>query len=192
MPAAFVHPTAQVHGTAVLGDGAKIWNWVQVRERANIGCNVILSKGVYVDFDVQIGDNCKVQNHVSVFHGVTLGKGVFVGPHVCFTNDKIPRAINPDGTQKAADDWIISPIHVGDGASIGANATILPGVTIGRFALVGSGSVVTKDVPDFGLVVGNPARLVATVCYCGNRFAGTACGTCGFAGPPGLSDRRHP
>ncbi len=191
MAAAFVHPTAQVHDSAVLGDGVKIWNWVQVRERAQIGCNVILSKGVYVDFDVHIGDNCKVQNHVSVFHGVTLGKGVFVGPHVCFTNDKIPRAINPDGSQKAADDWIVGAIHVGDGASIGANATVLPGVTIGRFALIGSGSVVTKDVPDFGMVVGNPARLIATVCYCGNRFGGTACDSCGFAGID-RNDRRQP
>jgi UDP-2-acetamido-3-amino-2,3-dideoxy-glucuronate N-acetyltransferase len=185
MAAAFVHPTAQVHASAVLGEDAKVWNWVQIRERARIGRNVVLSKGVYVDFDVQIGDNCKVQNHVSVFHGVTLGKGVFVGPHVCFTNDKVPRAVNPDGSQKAADDWIVGPIRVDDGASIGANATILPGVTIGRFAMIGSGSVVTRDVPAFGLVVGNPARQIASVCYCGNRFTGTACATCGFAGPGG-------
>jgi acetyltransferase-like isoleucine patch superfamily enzyme len=180
--ATFIHETAQVAPSAVIGEDAKIWNWVQVRERARIGKRCVISKGVYVDFEVEIGDDCKIQNHVSVYHGVTIERGVFVGPHVCFTNDKIPRAVNADGTQKGAADWTVSRILVREGASIGANATILPGVTIGRFALVGAGAVVTRDVPDHALFVGNPARRAATVCFCGNRFGGEACQRCGFKG----------
>jgi acetyltransferase-like isoleucine patch superfamily enzyme len=182
--ATFVHPTAQVAADAVLGEDAKIWNWVHVRERARIGKRCVISKGVYVDFEVVIGDDCKVQNHVSLYHGVTLERGVFVGPHVCFTNDKQPRAINPDGTQKGAADWVVSPILIREGGARGANSTILPGVTVGRFALVGAGSVVTRDVPDFGLALGNPARRVGVVCYCAARFTagGAPCPKCGFAG----------
>ena len=183
--ASFIHETAQVHATAVIGENVRIWNWVQVRERARIGANAILSKGVYIDYEVEIGENCKIQNNVSVYHGVTLERGVFCGPHVCFTNDKRPRAVNPDGTQKAPADWKVAPIRVREGASIGANATILPGVTLGRFCLVGGGAVVTRDVPDFTLVVGNPARAVANVCYCAKRIArGERCADCGYEQAP--------
>jgi UDP-2-acetamido-3-amino-2,3-dideoxy-glucuronate N-acetyltransferase len=179
----FVHPSAEVSPAAVIGDNVKIWNWVQVRERARIGDNCVLSKGVYVDFEVDIGPNCKIQNHASVYHGVTLEAGVFVGPHVCFTNDRFPRAINPDGSPKGLADWTVTPIRVREGAAVGANSTILPGVTVGRFALVGAGSVVTRDVPDFTLVVGNPARRVGSVCYCSRRWApGTTCAVCGYHG----------
>jgi len=129
-----------------------------------------LGKGVYVDADVTIGDNVKIQNYSSVYHGVTLEDGVFVGPHVCFTNDMRPRAINPDGTLKAATDWKISATLVKRGAALGANSTIRCGVTIGEWAMVGSGSVVTRDVPAYGLVYGNPARLHGFVCPCGARL----------------------
>jgi UDP-2-acetamido-3-amino-2,3-dideoxy-glucuronate N-acetyltransferase len=165
-----IHPTAQVHPRARIGENVKVWSWVQIREDAQIGDNTIISKGVYVDFGVRIGSNVKIQNNVSVYNGVTIEDGVFVGPHVCFTNDKVPRAINPDGSLKGAADWEVSPILIRYGASLGANSTILPGVTVGRFALVGSGAVVTRDVPDHGLVVGNPARLIGRVCACGQRI----------------------
>ena len=180
-----VHQTAQVHPNALVADSAKLWNWVQVRENAAIGENSILSKGVYVDFGVKIGKNVKIQNNVSVYHGVTIEDGVFVGPHVCFTNDKRPRAINPDGSIKGTDDWEVSPILLKVGCSIGANSTITPGVTIGRFAMVGAGAVVTHDVPDYGLVVGCPARIIGHVCPCGTRLGepdrhGSAeCPSCG-------------
>jgi UDP-2-acetamido-3-amino-2,3-dideoxy-glucuronate N-acetyltransferase len=180
-----VHETAQVHPLARLGKSVKIWNWVQVRENAVIGDNSIISKGVYVDFGVKIGSNVKIQNNVSVYHGVTIEDGVFVGPHVCFTNDRTPRAINPDGTLKGTEDWAVSPILCRYGSAIGANATICPGVTIGRFAMVGAGAVVTRDVPDYGLVVGCPARLVGYVCACGKRLGGpdgsgtATCPACG-------------
>ncbi|NWG18493.1 MAG: N-acetyltransferase [Chloroflexi bacterium] len=131
----------------------------------------MLGRGVFVDAGVQIGSRVKIQNYVSVFHGVTIEDGVFVGPHVCFTNDLFPRAINADGSLKAADDWVLTETLIRTGAAIGANSTIVCGVTIGRWAMIGSGSVVTKDVPDYGLVVGNPARLIGYVTPAGKRVA---------------------
>jgi UDP-2-acetamido-3-amino-2,3-dideoxy-glucuronate N-acetyltransferase len=167
----FAHPTADVSPRAQIGEGTKIWQHCQVREGAIIGRHCILGKGVYVDAGVTIGDNVKIQNYVSVYEGVTLEDGVFCGPHCVFTNDKLPRAINPDGSLKTAADWRITPTLVRQGAAIGANATIVCGVTIGRWAMVGSGAVVTRDVPDYGLVLGNPARLRGFVCPCGQRLA---------------------
>jgi len=165
-----IHPTADVSPEADIGEGTFIWHQVQVRPGASIGRGCIVGKGSYIDSEVQIGDNVKIQNYVSVYHGVTLQDGVFVGPHVCFTNDKRPRAINPDGSLKAADDWMLSKTIVQKGAAIGANSTIVCGVTIGRWTMVGAGSLVSRDVPDYGLVLGHPARLRGFVCPCGGRL----------------------
>ena len=162
-----IHPTADVSERARLGDGSSVWHQAQIREDASIGDNCIIGKGVYVDIGVSIGNNVKIQNYVSVYNGVSLEDGVFVGPHVCFTNDIRPRAINPDGSLKAANDWIVSKTLVKRGAALGANSTIRSGITIGEWAMVGSGSVVTRDVPAHGLVYGNPARLHGFVCACG-------------------------
>jgi UDP-2-acetamido-3-amino-2,3-dideoxy-glucuronate N-acetyltransferase len=157
----FVHPSATVDARAAIGLGTKIWVNVQVREGAQIGENCILSKDVYVDHDVSIGHGCKIQNGVSVYHGVTIEDEVFVGPNACFTNDRVPRANNPD--------WQVTPTRVRRGASIGANATIVCGVEIGEYAMVAAGSVVTKDVPAYALVMGNPARIAGRVDHAGNR-----------------------
>lgn len=156
-----IHPTAHVDPRATIGDGSRIWINVQIREGAEIGKDCILSKDVYIDHGVTIGDRCKVQNSVSVYNGVTIGDGVFVGPNACFTNDKVPRAENPD--------WVVTSTRVESGASIGANATIVCGITIGEYAMIAAGSVVTRDVAPFTLVMGNPARPVGKVDKVGNR-----------------------
>lgn len=165
-----IHPTADVSAKADIGDGTSIWNQAQVREGVKIGSSCIIGKDVYIDFDVKIGDNVKIQNASLVYHGVTIESGVFVGPGVIFTNDKNPRAINPDGSIKGNDDWVVGPITVKYGASVGAGSIVLPDVSIGKFALIGSGSVVTKDVPDHALVMGNPARQFGYVCKCATRL----------------------
>lgn len=179
----YVHPTADVAESATIGAGTKIWHEAQVRDRATIGRNSILGKGSYIDEDVIIGSNVKIQNRASIYKECTIEDGVFIGPHVCFTNDVFPRAINPDGSLKSADDWSPGRTVVRYGASIGAGSIILPNRTIGRFAMVGAGSVVTRDVPDHGLVLGNPARLVGQACVCGARLTvdeGTSrCPACG-------------
>jgi UDP-2-acetamido-3-amino-2,3-dideoxy-glucuronate N-acetyltransferase len=162
-----IHSTSEVSDQATIGDGTAIWLHCQVRPGAKIGQNCNFGKGVYIDNDVEVGDNVKIQNYSSVYHGVTLEDGVFVGPHVCFTNDMRPRAVNPDGSLKSTDDWVVSKTLIKRGAALGANSTIRCGITIGEWAMVGSGSVVTKDVPAYGLVYGNPARLHNFVCACG-------------------------
>ena len=156
----FIHSTANISPDAHIGEGTKIWINVQVREQADIGTNCILSKDVYIDQAVLVGNNCKIQNSVSVYQGVTIEDDVFIGPNVTFTNDKVPRAFNVD--------WKITPTIVKRGASIGANATIVCGIVIGEYAMVAAGSVVTKDVLPYTLVMANPARQVALIDKAGN------------------------
>ena len=165
-----VHPTADVSPEAQIGAGTSIWHQAQVREGAHIGRGCIIGKGAYIDFGVRVGDHVKIQNYVSVYHGVTIEDGVFVGPHVCFTNDRRPRAVNADGSPKGTEDWEVSETLVRQGAAIGANSTVICGTTVGRWAMVGAGSVVARDVPDYGLAWGNPARLRGFVCPCGVRL----------------------
>ncbi|MBP5655306.1 MAG: N-acetyltransferase [Clostridiales bacterium] len=168
----FIHPTAEVSDEAVIGDGTKIWNLAQVREKSVIGKDCIISKNVYVDTMVKLGDRVKVQNNVNIYHGVEVEDDVFLGPSMTFTNDFYPRAFNAD--------WEITYTKVKKGASIGANATIVCGNTIGEYAMIGSGSVVTKDVPAYALVVGNPARQIGWVCKCGVKLDdGFKCPKCG-------------
>lgn len=159
----YIHPTAHVSDKASIGAGTRVWINVQIRENARIGEGCVLSKDVYVDHAVRIGDRSKIQNSVSVYHGVTIGDDVFVGPNVAFTNDRVPRAFNPD--------WRITPTQVGNGASLGANATIICGITIGEYAMVAAGSVVTRDVPPYTLVMGNPARVAGKIDKMGNRIS---------------------
>jgi acetyltransferase-like isoleucine patch superfamily enzyme len=179
--AAFVHETALVEDGATIGEGSRVWHQAQVRTRARIGARCIVGKGAFVDFDVTIGDDSKLQNYACVYHGVTLGRGVFVGPHAVFTNDRRPRATDPSFAPLRDGDWEVGETTVDDGAAIGANATILPGVHIGAWAMIGAGAVVTHDVPAYALVAGTPAKRLGWVCACGARLPddARACERCG-------------
>lgn len=169
-PEASIHPTAEVSGLAQIGSGTRIWHHAQVREKAVIGQQCIVGKGVYIDTEVEIGDFVKIQNGALLYKGVRLESGVFIGPHVTFTNDRYPRAITPDGALKTEADWNLECTFVSYGASIGAGAIILPGVRIGAFAMVGAGTVVSRDVPPHTLVVGNPMSTRGYVCRCGRTL----------------------
>lgn len=157
----FIHPTAVVSKNSTIGPRTKVWINVQIRENSIVGSDCILSKDVYIDHSVHIGDRCKIQNSVSIYNGVSIGDDVFVGPNACFTNDKVPRAFNKD--------WKITPTIIGNGVSIGANATIVCGVVIGEYAMIAAGSVVTKNVQPYSLVMGNPARMISKIDIQGNR-----------------------
>jgi acetyltransferase-like isoleucine patch superfamily enzyme len=158
----YSHELSHVEKGAIVGAGTKIWINAQVRSGAKIGKNCIISKDTYIDSQVTLGDNCKVQNGVSIYNGVKIEDNVFVGPNVTFTNDKVPRAFS--------ESWEITQTLVNQGASIGANATIVCGVVIGEYAMVAAGSVVTKDVEPFSLVMGNPAKHYSYVDKAGNKI----------------------
>lgn len=167
-----IHPSADVSDEAHIGVETIVWHHAQIREHASVGSGCVLGKGVYVDSDVVIGDNCKLQNGVFVYSPAVLEDGVFLGPGVIVTNDRVPRAVRPDGSTKGIDDWSPSAVRIRLGAAVGAGSVLLAGVTVGRWALVGAGTVVLRNVPDHGLVVGNPGRLVGYVCACGARLGG--------------------
>lgn len=158
-----LHPSADVDPRAKIGRGTIVWNWAKIREDAVVGEDCVIAKGVYIDRAVRIGDRVKLENGVSVFEGVTIEDGVFVGPHSCLTNDLYPRAVTEDFRLAGSEDWEIIPTLVRRGASIGANTTVIPGVTIGEYAMIGAGSVVTTDIPAYALAFGNPARVTGKV-----------------------------
>jgi UDP-2-acetamido-3-amino-2,3-dideoxy-glucuronate N-acetyltransferase len=170
----FVHPTAVIEDDASIGAGTQVWNGSHIRANSRIGQRCVIGFSVFIDSEVVVGDRCKIQNHVSIYRGVTIGDDVFVGPGVMFTNDRLPRLL--------VEDWQLSRTEVGTGASIGANATVVCGVEIGSGALVGAGAVVTKSVGPHELVLGNPARRVGWICSCGERSSAPPsepCGDCG-------------
>jgi UDP-2-acetamido-3-amino-2,3-dideoxy-glucuronate N-acetyltransferase len=170
-----IHPTAIVDGPDTrVGAGTRIWHWVHVMPGAQIGERCSIGQGCFVG-RVRIGDGCRIQNHVSIYDGVTLDDDVFLGPACAFTNVKHPRA------QVARKDEY-APTHVGRGATIGANATILCGVAIGAYAMIGAGAVITRDVPAHALVVGAPARRIGWACRCGETLPPELiCARCGEA-----------
>jgi acetyltransferase-like isoleucine patch superfamily enzyme len=159
---AYIHPTAIVDKTAKIGQGTKIWHFAHVRENAKIGKNCVFGHAVYVDRNVKIGNCVKLENRANVYDGVTIEDDVFIGPHVTFTNDLYPRSFSVD--------WKIVPTLVKKGASIGAGSVVVCGVTLGEYAMVGAGSVVTKNVPAHALVFGNPSRIRGFVCVCGRNL----------------------
>lgn len=155
--------SADVDDRATIGDGSSIWHLAQVRENAVLGENCVIGRGAYVGSGVRMGANCKVQNYALVYEPAVLEDGVFVGPAAVLTNDTFPRAINPDGSLKSGHDWEPVGVTLRRGASVGARAVCVAPVTVGRFATVAAGAVVTKDVPDFALVAGVPARRIKWV-----------------------------
>ncbi len=158
----YVHPTAQIDDKVVIGKGTKIWHNVHIRENVIIGENCVISKSVYLDAGVSIGNRVKIQNAVSVYKGILLEDDVYIGPNATFTNDMYPRAVSRD--------WQVIPTILRKGCSIGANATILCGVEINKYAMIAAGSVVTENVLPFALMLGSPARLKGFVCVCVQPF----------------------
>ena len=167
-PAYTVHPSSYVDEGAEIGAGTTIWHFTHVCSGARVGERCRIGQNVLIGPGVQIGNNVKIQNNVSVYAGVTLEDDVFCGPSMVFTNVLVPRSAFP---RNRPEDF--AETRVRQGASIGANATVVCGVTLGRYALVGAGSVVTRDVPDYGLVYGNPARLHGYACVCGLKLQKT-------------------
>lgn len=169
----FVHESSYIDENVMIGEGTKIWHFCHVQSGARIGKYCRLGQNVNIANNVVIGDNVKIQNNVSVYEGVELEDGVFCGPSCVFTNDLTPRAKFPKGRQN------YRRTIVREGASIGANATIVCGHTIGKYAMIAAGAVVTKDVPDYALVVGTPGSVVGAVCECGNLLKdGNQCKVC--------------
>ncbi|MFZ1383190.1 MAG: acyltransferase [Scrofimicrobium sp.] len=162
--------SADVSPEATIGEGSSIWHLAQVREGAVMGQNCIVGRGAYIGTGVHLGDNCKVQNYALVYEPANLANGVFIGPAVVLTNDHNPRAINPDGSLKDASDWEPVGVTIREGAAIGARAVCVAPVTIGAWATVAAGAVVTRDVPDYGLVAGVPARRIGWVGRAGVRL----------------------
>ncbi len=162
MSKVIVPPTSVVDKTATIGERTHVWNFVHIREKAKIGKECVIADYVYVGRGVKIGNNVKLENRATVYEGVIIKDKVFVGPHVTFTNDLYPRSFSTD--------WKIVHTLVKEGASIGAGTIIVCGVTIGEYALVGAGSVVTEDVPPQALVYGNPARIRGFVCRCSRKL----------------------
>jgi UDP-2-acetamido-3-amino-2,3-dideoxy-glucuronate N-acetyltransferase len=179
-----VHATARLHASAEVEDGARVgagtivWGLAHLRVGAVVGADCTIGRGVFVDEDVVLGDRVKVQNHALLYRPARIGDGVFVGPAVVLTNDLYPRAVNVDGTSKTSADWQAAGVVLRSGSAIGARSVLLPGVTVGCWAMVAAGSVVTTDVPDYALVAGVPARRRAwvgragrpLVAIGGNRF----------------------
>lgn len=159
----FVHESSYVDENVTIGEGTKIWHFCHIQSGAHIGKNCSLGQNVNVSNQVRIGDDVKIQNNVSIYEGVELEDGVFCGPSCVFTNDLTPRARYPKGHEN------FKKTLVQEGASIGANATIVCGHTIGKYAMIAAGAVVTKDVPDYALVMGSPAHIVGQVDKYGNK-----------------------
>ncbi|MGC5616685.1 acyltransferase [Georgenia sp. Z1491] len=162
--------SADVATTARIGDGSSVWHLAQVREDAMLGEGCVVGRGAYIGTGVEMGRHCKVQNYALVYEPARLADGVFVGPAAVLTNDTYPRAINPDGSLKSASDWEAVGVTIEEGAAIGARAVCVAPVTVGAWATVAAGAVVTKDVAPYALVAGVPAKQIGWVGRSGARL----------------------
>jgi UDP-2-acetamido-3-amino-2,3-dideoxy-glucuronate N-acetyltransferase len=174
--ASFVHATVDLGDNVSLGDNSKVWHYAQVRENAILGEGCIIGRGAYVGTGVSLGKNCKVQNYALVYEPAVLGNGVFIGPAAVLTNDQFPRSVSPNLDLKGGEDWEAVGVTIEDGASIGARAVCVAPVNIGKWATIAAGAVVTKDVPDFALMMGVPARRVGWVGRQGHPLVDTGQG----------------
>jgi acetyltransferase-like isoleucine patch superfamily enzyme len=171
-----IDPSARIHSSADLEDGVSVgadttvWHRAQVRTGATIGAECVVGRDAFIDEGVTIGDRVKIQNGALIYHGVSVEDGVFIGPGAILTNDRFPRAITSTGDLARSEDWTVAPIVLRHGASIGAGAVVVAGTEIGRFAMVGAGGVVTRNVGAYALVVGSPAHRIGWVCACGMRL----------------------
>jgi acetyltransferase-like isoleucine patch superfamily enzyme len=169
-----VQPSADVDERATVGAGTTVWHLAQIREDAEVGRGCVIGRGAYVGPGVRIGDNVKLQNYALVYEPAVLENGVFIGPAAVLTNDVYPRSVDVEGRLKRTDDWDARGVTVMEGAAVGARAVVVAGRTIGRWALVAAGAVVTRDVPDYALVVGTPARRIGWVGRAGEPLKATA------------------
>lgn len=168
----FVHESSYVDENCFIGEGTKIWHFSHVLSGVKIGKNCIVGQNVMIGPDVIVGNNCKIQNNVSLYKGIKLEDGVFCGPSCVFTN-----VCNPRATVDRKNEFLSTLVK--EGATIGANATIVCGVTLGEYCFIGAGTVVTKDIPAFACVVGNPARFIGWRCLCGEKLDKNYCKRCG-------------
>jgi acetyltransferase-like isoleucine patch superfamily enzyme len=173
-PSARIHASADLEPDVAVGADSAIWQRAQVRTGARIGRQTTVGRDAFIDTDVRIGDRVKIQNAALIYHGVTIEDGVFIGPGAILTNDRFPRAITPMGELAGPEDWEVSPITLRYGCSVGAGAVVVAGIDVGRFATIGAGAVVTRNVPAHALVAGSPARRIGWVCACGRRLRDSA------------------
>lgn len=166
-----IHPTADVSKDAIIGKETSVWHQAQIREGVIIGSNCVIAKGVYLDIDLLIGDNVRIQNYASIYHFTTIEDDVFIGPYVCITNDKKPRAATSAGKPKKYGEWDAGKTTIKKGASLGAGTIVLPGLIIGEYSMIGAASLVTKDVLPQTLVYGSPATFKGFICRCGKLLS---------------------
>jgi acetyltransferase-like isoleucine patch superfamily enzyme len=179
-----IHPSVEIEDDVLIGSRTRIWARSHIRRGARIGADCVIGEDVFIDVGVRIGDRCKVQNQALLYRGVSIEDEVFIGPQVCITNDRWPRATTPHGTLKTDADWTVDPVRIGCGASIGAATVVVAGADIGEHALVGAGTVIVGDVAPHALVVGSPGRAIGWVCTCDCRLDESfTCPACGRAYP---------
>ena len=166
----YIADTAQVSPSATIGENTFVWHFTQIRENVEIGANCIIGKGAYIDSEVKIGSEVKIQNGAQIFSPARIGSGVFIGPCVVLTNDLYPRSVDLDGTLKSDSDWTKQGVEVLDGASIGAGCVCVAPIVVGKWSMIGAGSVVTRDTKTNGLYVGNPARRIGWVGKTGKKL----------------------